>query len=86
MSSPLYPYLGFQSHILYLKYKMNRPWNKDQSHPNKSTPISVYMNQKIGFESPVIHTLLKMEGKNALSTRQPRNNTRIIFTCIWKAM
>ena len=75
MSSLLYPYLAFQSHILYLKYKMNRPWSKDRPHPNNSTPISAYMNQKIGFKSPGIHTLLKMEGNNSLSKGQPQNST-----------
>ena len=49
---------------------MGRPLSKDRPHPNKYTPIPInnaYMNQKIGFEFPGIHTWLKIEGNDFVS-------------------
>ena len=68
--------------ILEIQSKIDLGARIDPS--NNSTPISAYMNQKMGFKSLEIHTLLKMEDNNALNTGQPWNNTWIIFTYIWK--
>ena len=57
---------------------MSRPLNKDRPHPNKSTSIPInnaYINQKIGFGFPRIHTLLKIEGNDFLSKSQLQNST-----------
>ena len=69
------PYLGFQGYILYLKIQNKIDLGARIDPSNNCTPISAYMNQKMGFKSLEIHTLLKMEGNNALSTGQPQNNT-----------
>ena len=68
--------------ILKIQSKIDLGARIDPS--NNSTPISTYMNQKIGFKSLEIHTLLKMEGNSSLNKGQLRNNSWIIFTCIWK--